>query len=60
MAAFVLSLAHNNRVEASVDNKDYFSYMIIEDSVNQELDNADDFSEESVNSIKEMFNIIFK
>ncbi len=60
MAAFVLSLAHNNRVEASVDNKDYFSYMIIEDSVNQELDNADDFSEESVNSIKEMFNIVDK
>jgi len=58
MAAFVLSLAHNNRVEASVDNKDYFSYMIVEDNINQELDDTDNFYEESVNNIKEMFNVV--
>ena len=60
MAAFVLSLAHNNRVEASIDNKDYFSYLMIEDSINQNIEDSQDINEESVGSIKAMFDIVDK
>ncbi len=58
MAAFVLSLAHNNRVEASVDTRDYFSYMLIEDSINRNLDNMEDISSASVDNIKAMFDMV--
>ena len=58
MAAFVLSLAHNNRVEASVDTKDYFSYLMIENSINNGLEDASDFSEESVDNIRAMFEMV--
>lgn len=58
MAAFVLSLAHNNRVEASVDTKDYFSYMLIEDSVSRNLNNNGEFSAESVDNIRAMFEMV--
>ena len=60
MAAFVLSLAHNNRVEASIDNKDYFSYLMIEDSVSQNIDDAQNISEESASGIKAMFEMVDK
>ena len=60
MAAFVLSLAHNNRVEASIDNKDYFSYLMIEDSVNQSIDDTQNISEESASGIKAMFEMVDK
>jgi hypothetical protein len=39
--AFVLSLAHNNRVEASIDNQNYFSYLIVEDNINQNAEEND-------------------
>ena len=58
LAAFVLSLAHNNRVEASVDTKDYFSYLMIENSINNGLEDASDFSEESVDNIRAMFEMV--
>ena len=58
IAAFVLSLAHNNRVEASTDNKDYFSYILIEDSINNNLGNANSFPEESVDNINAMFELV--
>ena len=58
MAAFVLSLAHNNRVEASVDTKDYFSYLMIEDSVNRNLEDTQSFSAESIDNIKAMFDMV--
>ncbi len=58
MAAFVLSLAHNNRVEASVDTKDYFSYLLIEDSVNRNLEDAENLSAVSVDNIKAMFDMV--
>lgn len=57
LTAFVLSLTHNNRVEASVDTKDYFSYMLIEDSVNQNLEESS-FSGEAVDNIKTMFEMV--
>lgn len=60
MAAFVLSLAHNNRVEASIDNKDYFSYLMIEDSVSQNIDDTQNISEESASGIKAMFEMVDK
>ena len=58
LAAFVLSLAHNNRVEASVDTKDYFSYLMIENSVSNNLEKAPDFSAESVDNIRAMFEMV--
>ena len=58
MAAFVLSLAHNNRVEASIDNRDYFSYLMIEDSVSQHIDDTQNISEESASGIKAMFEMV--
>ena len=58
IAAFVLSLAHNNRVEASTDNKDYFSYILIEDSINNNLGDANSFPEESVDNINAMFELV--
>ena len=58
LAAFVLSLAHNNRVEASVDTKDYFSYLTIENSVRSNIETASDFSEESVDNIRAMFEMV--
>ena len=58
LAAFVLSLAHNNRVEASVDTKDYFSYLMIENSINNGLEDTSDFSEESVDNIRAMFEMV--
>ncbi len=57
-AAFVLSLAHNNKVEASVDTKDYFSYLMVENTVNSNLNSVDDFSTESVESIRQMFDMV--
>ncbi|MBE6443580.1 MAG: M23 family peptidase [Alphaproteobacteria bacterium] len=60
MAAFVLSLAHNNRVEASIDNRDYFSYLMIEDSVSQNIDDTQNISEESASGIKAMFEMVDK
>ena len=57
--AFVLSLAHNNRVEASIDNQDYFSYLIVEDSINQNIEGESiDVVDETSNSIKEMFDMV--
>ena len=54
--AFILSLAHNNRVEASIDNQDYFSYLIVEDNIDQ---TEDDVSvSESSNNIKAMFEMV--
>ena len=58
LGAFVLSLAHNNRVEASVDTKDYFSYLMIENSVSRSLEEAPDFSTESVENIRAMFEMV--
>lgn len=58
MAAFVLSLAHNNRVEASVDTKDYFSYMLIENNVSRNLQDNGNFSAESVDNIRAMFEMV--
>lgn len=58
LAAFVLSLAHNNRVEASVDTKGYFSYLMIENSVNNELKESQNFSAESVDNIRAMFEMV--
>lgn len=58
LAAFVLSLAHNNRVEASVDTKDYFSYLMIENSVSNGLEDASEFSAESVDNIRAMFEMV--
>ncbi len=58
MAAFVLSLAHNNRVEASIDNSDYFSYLLIEDSIANNVENADSFSEETADNINAMFKMV--
>lgn len=60
VSAFVLSLAHNNRVEASIDTKDYFSYLIIEDSVSRNIEETRDFSTTSVNNIKQMFEVVDK
>ena len=44
LAAFVLSLVHNNKVEASTDPKDYFAYLMEseEDAVIKENDHAMD------------------
>ena len=53
-----MSLAHNNRVEASVDTKDYFSYLMIENSINNGLEDTSDFSEESVDNIRAMFEMV--
>ena len=51
--AFVLSLAHNNRVEASIDNQDYFSYLIVEDNINQNTEEST-----ASNNIKAMFEMV--
>ena len=58
LVAFVLSLTHNNRVEASTDNQDYFSYLMIEDVVNKGLENTKDYSQASVDNIKTMFKMV--
>ena len=55
--AFVLSLAHNNRVEASIDNQDYFSYLIVEDDINPITNNEEESFVDSPNSIKAMFDM---
>ena len=60
VSAFVLSLAHNNRVEASVDHNNYFSYLIIEDSVSKNIEESQDLSETSAYNIKQMFDIVDK
>ncbi len=54
----MLSLAHNNRVEASVDTKDYFSYLMLEDSINRSLQENSEFSAESANNIRAMFEMV--
>lgn len=54
--AFILSLAHNNRVEASIDNQDYFSYLIVEDDINQNIENEEIV--DSPNNIKAMFDMV--
>lgn len=54
--AFVLSLAHNNRVEASIDNQDYFSYIIVEDNINQNVENEETI--DTSNNIKAMFDMV--
>ena len=54
----MLSLAHNNRVEASVDTKDYFSYMLIENNVSRNLQDNGNFSAESVDNIRAMFEMV--
>lgn len=51
-AAFILSLAHNNRVEASVDTRDYFSYLMIDDNVDAET------AQESPDNIKALFKMV--
>ena len=57
--AFVLSLVHNNRVEASIDNHDYFSYLIVEDVINQNIDISEsETTSESSDSIKAMFEMV--
>lgn len=58
LAAFVLSLAHNNRVEASVDTKDYFSYLTIENSVRSNIEEQPELSAESVDNIRAMFEMV--
>lgn len=54
--AFILSLAHNNRVEASIDNQNYFSYLIVEDDINQNIENEEIV--DSPNNIKAMFDMV--
>ncbi len=51
-AAFILSLAHNNRVEASVDTRDYFSYLMIDDNADAET------AQESPDNIKALFKMV--
>lgn len=58
MAAFVLSLTHNNRVEASVDTKDYFSYMLAADTDKSALSQKTDNTAESVDNIRAMFEMV--
>jgi murein DD-endopeptidase MepM/ murein hydrolase activator NlpD len=59
LAAFIFSLAHNNRVEASVDSRDYFSYLTIEDEDNTQADSEGDvISGEAAQNIRAMFNMV--
>lgn len=58
MAAFVLSLTHNNRVEASVDTRDYFSYMLVADTNNNALSDNTNTASESVDNIRAMFEMV--
>ncbi len=51
--AFILSLAHNNRVEASIDNQDYFSYFIINDNINENIEENN-----TSDNIKAMFDMV--
>ena len=52
-AAFILSLAHNNRVEASVDTRDYFSYLMIDDNAD-----TSETAMESPDNIKALFKMV--
>ncbi len=63
IAAFVLSLVHNNRVEASTDSKDYFAYLMESDNeiVNETDEGAvtnDDFADDIQDNIKAMFEVV--
>lgn len=62
--AFILSLIHNNKVEASTDSKYYFSYLM-ENETNDIDSDFDDNSEvmaepieEATDSIKAMFEVV--
>lgn len=63
--AFVLSLIHNNRVEASTDSKYYFSYLIENELEETEIE-AEEISEiesmepieEATDNIKAMFEVV--
>lgn len=54
--AFILSLAHNNRVEASIDNQNYFSYLIVEDNIDNINENIEE--EAASDNIKAMFDMV--
>ena len=59
--AFILSLTHNNRVEASTDTKDYFSYLMIEDDLDRNLEDTKAALQENKDissNIKAMFQIV--
>ena len=63
IAAFVLSLIHNNRVEASTDSKDYFTYLMEseEDAVSEVEDNfveSEEVAEDVQDNIKAMFEVV--
>ncbi len=66
LAAFVLSLVHNNKVEASTDPKDYFAYLMESDEevdtatiITEDVEETGDIvSSESSNNIKEMFDVV--
>ena len=63
IAAFVLSLVHNNRVEASTDSKDYFAYLMESDNeiVNETDEGAvtnDDFADDIQDNIRAMFEVV--
>lgn len=65
-AAFVLSLVHNNRVEASTDAKDYFTYLMESTDetdnttvISENVDQTEEVvSDESYDSIKAMFDVV--
>ena len=63
--AFILSLVHNNRVEASTDAKDYFSYLLESDEEEQPIeetsiveDNNVTPTTEPIANIKAMFDLV--
>ncbi|MBR4106855.1 MAG: peptidoglycan DD-metalloendopeptidase family protein [Alphaproteobacteria bacterium] len=66
LAAFVLSLVHNNKVEASTDPKDYFAYLMESEEdagsvtiIAEDTEEVGDIvSGESQNNIKEMFDVV--
>ena len=66
LAAFVLSLVHNNKVEASTDPKDYFAYLMESEEdagsvtiIAEDTEEVGDIvSSESQNNIKEMFDVV--
>lgn len=60
ITAFILSLTHNNKVEASTDAKDYFSYLIDSDELESSNDSAmsSPIEGETINSLKTMFDMV--
>ena len=60
ITAFILSLTHNNKVEASTDAKDYFTYLIDSDELESSNDSAmsSPIEGETINSLKTMFDMV--